>query len=62
MSDYILDKLTVGVRKAPWDIDSKLHSLIAGKLGVSPCDIDYTILGKSIDSRSSEAEIGRAHV
>ena len=55
MADYILEKLTVGVRKAPRDIDSKLHSLIAGKLGVSPCDIDYTILGKSIDSRSSEA-------
>ena len=55
MADYILEKLTVGVRKAPRDIDSKLHPVIAGKLGISPGEIDYRILGKSIDSRRSEA-------
>ena len=54
MADYILDKLAVGVRKAPQDADSHLSSIIAGKINVSPEKLDYRILGKSIDSRRSE--------
>ena len=54
MADYIMEKLTVGVRKAPRDIDSKLAPVIAGKLGLKHCAFDFHILGKSIDSRRSE--------
>ena len=55
MALYILDKVAVSARKAPRDIDEKLHPVIAGKLKLSPDEIDYHILGKSIDSRRSEA-------
>lgn len=54
MADYILEKLAVGARKAPRNVDSSLASVIAGKLGTAPGKLDYKILSKSIDSRRSE--------
>ena len=54
MADYILEKLAVSVRKAPRNADGNLLPVIAGKLGVSPENLEYRILGKSIDSRRSE--------
>lgn len=55
MADYLIEKLTLSVRKAPRDIDGKLLPVIADKLGIASENMSYRILGKSIDSRRSEA-------